>query len=385
MDKINDYEYDFAISYAGEDLNIAKRIKQSITEISGDYSIFLASDEQSTLVGKDGEKFFQDLFQNSKQVIVLFSENYKRKEWPRFEFDIIRKRDENNRFIPIKLDNVNILGLPSTVFFIPFSNNYDSIADIAVQKLIAFEKNNHIPRETEFQKKRRELKNSRGSIDKAYQLILDNRERTPLENIDYPEGDFQKSYSIIDLKDSSYSKISRIRARINLPANLSEEAVKYNLKHCNADIFNKYKPEALSILAYSDQASNFLGFYDKFNVASCDFAFYGDLARAEEGFAYNMPVNKFEYKIQLEKSYFDANLKIMSGSEIAENLIMEILDEKIIEIIRNSQSTNTSDILKINEKIKPDIIRKRLKILKKEKRIKRIGSKYNWHWEMVEK
>lgn len=112
MEKINNYAYDFAISYAGEDLKIAQEIKQSIIEKTRKYSVFLASDEQSTLVGKDGEKFFKELFKNSKQVIVLFSENYKRKDWSRFEFDVIRERDEKNRFIPIRLDEVQILGLP---------------------------------------------------------------------------------------------------------------------------------------------------------------------------------------------------------------------------------------------------------------------------------
>ena len=385
MDKINDYKYDFAISYAGEELNIAKKIKQSITEISGDFSFFLASDEEFMLVGKDGEKIFQNLFQNSKQVIVLFSENYKRKEWPRFEFDVIRGRDEDNRFIPIKIDDVNILGLPSNVLFIRFSNNSDYIAEIAVQKLIAFEKDNSIPRDTEYQKYRREIRNSRGALDKAYQLMRDNRERTPLENIDYPEGNFQKSYSVIDLEELSYSKILRIRGRINLPDNLSKEAVKYNIKHCNTHIFNKYKPEALNILAYSDNASNFLGFDSKFNVGSSDFALYGDWARAEEGFAYNMPVNNFEYSIKLEESYFDEKLKENIESKFINNILTEALDEKIFEIIQNSQGTNTSEILKKNEKIKPEIIRKRLKKLRKDKRIKRVGSKLDWHWEVVGK
>ncbi len=73
VDKIHDYEYDFAISYAGEDVDIARRIKQAIKELSGDCSIFVAADEQAPLVGQDGEIIFRDLFKNSKQVLVLFS------------------------------------------------------------------------------------------------------------------------------------------------------------------------------------------------------------------------------------------------------------------------------------------------------------------------
>ena len=385
MEKIDGYAYDFAISYAGEDLNIAKEIKQSIIEKSRKYSIFLASDEQSTLVGKDGEKFFEDLFKNSKQVIVLFSENYKRKDWPRFEFDVIRKRDEKNRFIPIKLDEVQIHGLPSTIFYIHFSNNAAEIAEIAIKKLITFEMDNGIQRETEFQKKRRVIENSKGALDRAYQLVVDNRERTPLENIDCPDGDFQKSYSIISLEDVTFSKISRIKVKINIPAGLSKEAVEYNIKHCNTSVFNEHKPEAIAIHVYSNQASNFLGFDDRYNVASSNFALYGEWDRAEESFAYNMPVSKFGYHIEFEESYFNKNIKILPGSEIAKNHLYELFEEKISEFIRDSPDTKTGDVLKNFEKIKPVEVKKMLKNLKKKKLIRKVGPKYNWHWEIVNK
>jgi len=384
MEKINNYAYDFAISYAGEDLKIAQEIKQSIIEKTRKYSVFLASDEQSTLVGKDGEKFFKELFKNSKQVIVLFSENYKRKDWSRFEFDVIRERDEKNRFIPIRLDEVQILGLPSTVIYIRFSNNAAKIAEIAIKRLIAFEIDKGIRRETEFQKKLGAIKNSKGAIDRAYQLVIDDRERTtPLENIDYPDGDFQKSYSIISLEDISFSKISRIKVKINIPAGLSKEAVEYNVKHCNMSVFNEHKTEALAIYVYSDQASNFLGFDDRYNVARSNFALYGEWDRAEESFVYNMPVSKFGYSIEFDESYFNKNVKILSGSEIAENLVYELFEEKIFEFIRDSPDTKTRDVLKKMESINPVEVKKMLKNLKKKKLIRKVGPKYSQHWETV--
>ena len=383
-DKIHDYEYDFAISYAGEDVDIANKIKKSIREISGDYSVFLASDEQVTLVGLDGEIFFQELFKYSKQVIVLFSENYKRKDWARYELAVIQQRDENNRFIPIKLDDVNIIGLRPSTIYIPFSNNSDYIADIAVKKLLHFEYTNGIQRETELQKFTRELKNSKGTLDKSYQLVRDDRTRTPLEDIPYPDGDFQPSYTINECNKLPFGKISRISLKINLPADLSREVVKYNLKYCVASVFNEYKPAALKILAYSDQASNFQGF-NKYNVASCDFAPWGDFGKAEDGFAFNVPVSKFDHTIQFEESYFDKNIKMITDLEYVKNITFEMFDEGILEIIRNSEGVNTSKILKKKKAINPDILRERLKILKEKKLIKKVGPSYNWHWEIVNK
>lgn len=139
------------------------------------------------------------------------------------------------------------------------------------------------------------------------------------------------------------------------------------------------------MLAYSDKTPNFLGFNHKYNVASCDFAPWGEFGKAEEGFVYNIPVSKFEYKIQCEDSYFDTNLKMPTGLDFAKNLIFEILDENILDIIRTSERVTTSKIVKRNSQYKPDIIRDRLKVLNEKKLIKKVGPSYNWHWEIINK
>ncbi|WP_048149828.1 TIR domain-containing protein [Methanolacinia paynteri] len=385
MTEIKNFECDFAISYAGEDLDIAEGIKKAITEKNNDFTIFFAPDERYNLIGKDGETFFEKIFKNSKQVILLLSESYKKKDWTRFELDEILKRNEENRFIPVKIDEVNILGLSSNIIYIPFSENYIEIAEIAIKKLLKFEMDNGFYRETEYQKAVSTLKNSKGSLDKAYQLMVDNREReTPLKDIEYPKGDFRESYSIYKIEDISFSKIPRIQLRINLPPDLSKEAVIYNLKHCNATIFNEKKPEAIVIFAYSDEASNFPGFDDKFNVGKSEFALYGDWGRAEEGFVYNMPVEKFDYNIQFEESYFDKKLKISAGSDIARDLAYEMFESKIIDEICESPDIKTRGLSE-KLKIKPDEIRKMLKKLQKRKMIKKVGSKNIWHWEIIHK
>ena len=382
MKKYNDYEYDFAISYAGEDIKIAEGIKKVISESYGNYKVFLAADEQSILVGKDGEKFFEDLFNNSKQIIVLFSENYKKKVWTRFEFDLILQQNNEKRFFPIKLDQVNILGLSSKIIYYQFSGNYLDIAKIAIEKLLIFEKNNDIFRDTDYQRIKKKLKNSKGALAKSVQLVRDNRQRTPLEDIDFPEGDFEPHYSIVKEEDLQYSKIIRKVIRIDLPPDMSKEEVIYNIRHCTALIFNKYKPEALSIFVYSDQASNFMGFDSKYNVAKSEFAFCGDFSRAEEGFAYNMPISEFEPKYNFEESYFNQNLKIQTGEECAKEIVDEIFADKVMEIISNSSNVKTKVLYK-QVKIKNENIDKLLKKLQKEGKIKKVGPNFNWHWEIV--
>jgi len=86
-----DNKVDFAISYAGEDKKIANEIAKRL--IKFDFNVFFGENERHLLSGIDGETFFEQLFTNAKEVIVLISKHYKRKDWPRFEWDIIRKRD----------------------------------------------------------------------------------------------------------------------------------------------------------------------------------------------------------------------------------------------------------------------------------------------------
>lgn len=134
------FKYDFAISYAGEEKKVAEGIYNAITEKYANYNIFFAPKELSSLVGEDGEEFFEKLFKESKQVIVILSENYKKKEWTRYEWDIIKDRNKENRCIPIKIDNVKILGFSSNQIYLSFNEDYDMISKLCIEKLIAFEK-----------------------------------------------------------------------------------------------------------------------------------------------------------------------------------------------------------------------------------------------------
>lgn len=325
------FTYDFAISYAGEEEGIAKEIFQSIKEKHGDYSIFFAPNEKAKLIGQNGEDFFENLFTYSKQVIVILSENYKRKEWPRYEWDIICKRSNENRCFPIKIDDVEILGLPSSFIYLRFSNNFEEIASLCIQKLISFEREIGIKRETEFQKMVKDLRDSsKGAIDKSFQLVADNRQRALLKDINYPTRNYNESYKIISEEDLSFSVISRLKIKIDLPDNLSKDEVVFNIKHCTAYIFNKKKPDAMAIFIYSSKSSNFQDF-GKFNVARADFAPFGDWGKAEEGFVYNLPSDKFDWKIEFEESYFDKNKRMKTVDELARDLILEIIKNKHVK------------------------------------------------------
>lgn len=318
---------DFAISYAGEDKEIADGIFNTLKEKYHDFNIFYASRDRNKLIGNDGEEFFENLFNTAKQVIVILSENYKKKEWTRYEWDIIKERNKENRCIPIKVDDVRILGLPSNFIYLKFNGDYDDIANLCIEKLITFEKSNGVERKSDLQKMIDAIENSKGAVDKAIQLVMDNRKRTPLQDIHYPSSNFAKSYRVVKTEELPYSQILRLIVRIDLPDNLSKEEVTFNIKYCTVEFFNKRKPDALGIFVYCSKASNFIEF-QKFNVAKADFAPYGNWGQAEEGFAYNLPSDKFDWKIEFEESYFDKKKLIQTSEELARDLVMEILKNK---------------------------------------------------------
>ncbi len=268
------FKYDFAISYAGEDRKIADGIYKKLKELDRECKIFYAPYKINEIIGNNGETFFENAFKSSKILIVIFSENYKRKEWTRYEWDIIRKINLENRFVPIKIDNVDLMGLSSKIIYLDFKDNYVEIAEKCIFKLIQFEKEYGIKIKSEYEGTFEDIKNAEGDLDKVYQIVKDNRERCPLKDIEYPNGDYIKEYKIIKIKDVSYAKIKRLIVRIDIPDNLSKDEVKFNIKYCTAEIFNKYKPDALGVFVYCSKASNFTG-YNIFNVAKSDFAPYG--------------------------------------------------------------------------------------------------------------
>lgn len=159
-------------------------------------------------------------------------------------------------------------------------------------------------------------------------MVYDSRERTPLGNMKYPLDDFLKSYEIIKIEDSNFSQIKQKIIYINLEDGLTKEEVRFNIKYLTADIFNSNQLDGIKIFVFSKESQNFLGFNNKYNLAKSDFAPYGEWGKVEEGFAYNLPLEKFNWKIEFEESYFNKKLKVETTEEMTLRLILELNKKK---------------------------------------------------------
>ncbi len=108
----NRYEYDAALSYAGDDRRIAERLAKHLK--SRGMRVFYDRDHLAHLWGKRQGTFEAIFGPKSRFVIPLISQHYVQKDWPRLEFQAARREERNRKgdfILPIRLDDTPILGL----------------------------------------------------------------------------------------------------------------------------------------------------------------------------------------------------------------------------------------------------------------------------------
>src|SRR5438094_317915 len=124
-----DYEFDAALSFAGEDRKHASRLARALR--AQGYRIFYDKNFRGQLWGKDQHEYEQLYGPKSKFVIPFVSENYTRKEWTRFEFESAKREAKNRKtdfLLPVRLDNARLFGLTDDV-------NYLRLGDLTMREI----------------------------------------------------------------------------------------------------------------------------------------------------------------------------------------------------------------------------------------------------------
>lgn len=137
------FEYDIAISFAGEDREIAKNLAEKLqSKLVNDRAVKVFYDDfyKSKLWGKKLTSFFQDIYgSKSRFVVVLISEYYPIKDWTDYEFSIMRQEAKKRRtefILPVKLDNTKILGIHEDIAYLDYQREgIDSIVNCLIEKL----------------------------------------------------------------------------------------------------------------------------------------------------------------------------------------------------------------------------------------------------------
>jgi len=139
-DDAKDYEYDFAISFAGENRALARHLAEQLEVL--DASVFYDENFESNFLGKTWSTEFKRIFGEASRVVVcLLDCNHLKKIWPTFERECFTPRVNDGDVIPIYLDDTKFVGIPQDTVGIMFKvslegEDWKDQADDVVFKLM---------------------------------------------------------------------------------------------------------------------------------------------------------------------------------------------------------------------------------------------------------
>jgi hypothetical protein len=100
-------KYDFALSFAGCERELAKKIFQRLAK--KEFNVFYDENEQHRILAHDIEDYLAPIYRSeAKYVICLLSKNYPNRIWTKFESDQFKDRFGDNSVIPILFKDVTL-------------------------------------------------------------------------------------------------------------------------------------------------------------------------------------------------------------------------------------------------------------------------------------
>lgn len=131
-----DYPFDVAISFAGEDRLVAIQLVELLQ--GRGVKVFYDLNEQANMWGKNLVEHLPDVYENkARYCLMLISKHYPDKPWTRLERRSAQARairQPEEYILPVRLDNTEIPGLLSTIAYLDLRRN--SVKEIADQVVI---------------------------------------------------------------------------------------------------------------------------------------------------------------------------------------------------------------------------------------------------------
>jgi hypothetical protein len=114
-----DREFDFAISYAGENRELAQFVADQLEIL--DANVFFDKNYESNYLGKTWTKQFEKIFADDSDKVICFLDiHHREKIWPTFEREIFVKRIPDEDVIPVFLDSTVFPGIPKDLIGVVF-------------------------------------------------------------------------------------------------------------------------------------------------------------------------------------------------------------------------------------------------------------------------
>ena len=138
IDREEEYDFDVAISFAGEDREFARELAESLK--ARKLAVFFDEFEKEKLWGSNLYDHLSKVYtESAKFCIMIISENYEKKSWTNFERQNAQARafrESREYILPVRLDNTKIPGLSETIGYISYpENTVEEIVDLVFSKL----------------------------------------------------------------------------------------------------------------------------------------------------------------------------------------------------------------------------------------------------------
>lgn len=136
-DTHNGFEFDIALSFAGEDRKTAEELAHLLIERN--VSVFYDAHLRAELWGKDHQHLQSVYRDKARYCIILVSKAFKEKPWTRYELRQAQARElfESREYIlALRLDDTDLPGLNPTSFYEDLRNtDLNQICDLVIKKL----------------------------------------------------------------------------------------------------------------------------------------------------------------------------------------------------------------------------------------------------------
>lgn len=114
-----DFEFEVAISFAGENRPLASFINESLQTL--DVPVFYDEQYEANYLGKTWSKQFADIFgTKSRYVLCILDKHYAAKIWPTFEKEQFAPRVATESVFPVFLDDTKFVGIPHDIIGMKF-------------------------------------------------------------------------------------------------------------------------------------------------------------------------------------------------------------------------------------------------------------------------
>lgn len=129
--------YDVALSFAGEDLPVARQIANALKKEK--ISVFFDENSSSELWGRDLYEYLNKVYEESKLCIVLFSKNYNQKQWTNLEWRNLAAHSATRpsfAILPVRIDRSELPKDLAGVYYVPWKSGAGDKLTRAVQNVL---------------------------------------------------------------------------------------------------------------------------------------------------------------------------------------------------------------------------------------------------------